>query len=641
MIGAPPPPEADPAAATAVVAAAAVPAPEVTSSSDATEPAKAVPTAADLPAAESASEAAAADAATEQTAVPASEGAEELPATVTDESAPIPRSTSPAPASIPRSTSPAPAPVLAVDTTVASDKPAVAAAPTTPRTRGHSSPTLPEPSSLPVSTDLVVPTAPTSPAGSIDSGEESDRELHDIDFDFWLDIADASVYDLIGSEWASEASRLLAITTGRIEKLDADMQSPLSAGDSDSTQKRRIRRRDRLAARVVSHWQILESKFRNPQITRTRDKVAFFFGVTNLWVTALIAGMFPALIPLWFTLKAVVLLSMRWGIYRAKRWHLFLADFCYLINSLVLVFIHVMPSSRALFHLLYACAHGPLAWAIVTWRNSLVFHSLDKMTSVFIHLSPPLTLAAMRWLDPTHSTAASPYYSGVPGSPLAEPVYLGITEALVGGTAIYAVWQLAYYLLILQRRRDKVYRQGYATSFTWLLGDSKGAISRAMNVFGERYQLVTFMALQYVYSMVTVIPAVLWSRSMILNLLFLVAILSASVWNAASFYIDVFSARYARDLANLEAEFKDRVQNISASAPSSAVPNSADGSESKDGAAKTAAAAASVITPRSLFDAAKAAVTAHLTKDGDDDEDYLGCPPGAWPSLKPRKAKSE
>src|SRR4051794_7827254 len=33
---------------------------------------------------------------------------------------------------------------------------------------------------------------------------------------------------------------------------------------------------------------------------------------------------------------------------------------------------------------------GPLAWAIVTWRNSMVFHSLDKITSMFIHITPTL-----------------------------------------------------------------------------------------------------------------------------------------------------------------------------------------------------------------------------------------------------------
>lgn len=38
-----------------------------------------------------------------------------------------------------------------------------------------------------------------------------------------------------------------------------------------------------------------------------------------------------------------------------------------------------------------------MLWAIPTWRNSFVFHSLDKVTSVFIHLFPALLTYVKRW----------------------------------------------------------------------------------------------------------------------------------------------------------------------------------------------------------------------------------------------------
>ena len=50
------------------------------------------------------------------------------------------------------------------------------------------------------------------------------------------------------------------------------------------------------------------------------------------------------------------------------------------------------PSNSA--HLPIACfvlSHGPIAIAILAWQNSMVFHSLDKMTSFYIHIMPPLT----------------------------------------------------------------------------------------------------------------------------------------------------------------------------------------------------------------------------------------------------------
>lgn len=41
------------------------------------------------------------------------------------------------------------------------------------------------------------------------------------------------------------------------------------------------------------------------------------------------------------------------------------------------------------------CSNGPLLWAIITWRNSLVFHDLDKITSVMIHAFPPIGIKSL------------------------------------------------------------------------------------------------------------------------------------------------------------------------------------------------------------------------------------------------------
>ena len=40
---------------------------------------------------------------------------------------------------------------------------------------------------------------------------------------------------------------------------------------------------------------------------------------------------------------------------------------------------------------------GPLCCAIIVWRNSLVFHSLDKVTSFFLHALPPMSLHLTRY----------------------------------------------------------------------------------------------------------------------------------------------------------------------------------------------------------------------------------------------------
>jgi len=46
------------------------------------------------------------------------------------------------------------------------------------------------------------------------------------------------------------------------------------------------------------------------------------------------------------------------------------------------------PHNSRLFMVMFGIANGPLALATYIFRNSLVFHDVDKMTSVYIHVLP-------------------------------------------------------------------------------------------------------------------------------------------------------------------------------------------------------------------------------------------------------------
>ena len=75
---------------------------------------------------------------------------------------------------------------------------------------------------------------------------------------------------------------------------------------------------------------------------------------------------------------------------------------CYFVNVLDLLWMWAFPGSTILFICSYLLTMGepsphpcrpflnsllgPLASAVITWRNSLVFHSLDKVISLFIHM---------------------------------------------------------------------------------------------------------------------------------------------------------------------------------------------------------------------------------------------------------------
>lgn len=73
-------------------------------------------------------------------------------------------------------------------------------------------------------------------------------------------------------------------------------------------------------------------------------------------------------------------MPLRWYTYQKRGYHYFLADLCYFVNGLVMMSIWMFPQSKRLFISTYCLAFGNNAVAIAMWRNSMVFHSLDKVT---------------------------------------------------------------------------------------------------------------------------------------------------------------------------------------------------------------------------------------------------------------------
>lgn len=97
-----------------------------------------------------------------------------------------------------------------------------------------------------------------------------------------------------------------------------------------------------------------------------------------------------------YTVQAAFHLPLRIYRYKKRMWHYFLFDLCYYVTILNFVYIWILPQSPALFVACYCLSHGSVASAVITWRNSLVFHDSDKNTSLFVHMYPPLVFTVIR-----------------------------------------------------------------------------------------------------------------------------------------------------------------------------------------------------------------------------------------------------
>ncbi|KAM4064789.1 putative membrane protein [Hirsutella rhossiliensis] len=313
---------------------------------------------------------------------------------------------------------------------------------------------------------------------------------------------------------------------------------------------------DRYKKRMRRRVDKLGRQWNDTKAVSIREKISFIFGVINIFISGYLIGGFPQYFHIWYTAQLVYFMPIRFFTYHHQGYHYFLADLCYFANFLLSLSIWVFPNSKRLFMAAYCLSFGNNAVAIIMWRNSLVFHSLDKVTSLFIHIMPCATLhCIVHLLSPDQQQDRFPAIwtikNSTPGSPTA---YANVVSMLAWSTIPYAFWQVAYYLLITVRRRDKI-AAGRPTSFTWLRRSySKTWVGNLVLSLPKRLQESAFMAIQYSYAVLTMLPCPIWFASRYASSAFLFTLFAWSIYNGSTYYIDVFGKRFQKELEAMKAE---------------------------------------------------------------------------------------
>lgn len=287
----------------------------------------------------------------------------------------------------------------------------------------------------------------------------------------------------------------------------------------------------------------------------TREKISFISAVLNIFISGYLLGAIPERFYWWFTVQFLYFMPIRFYTYHRKGYHYFLADLCYFVNALCLISIWVFPQSKRVFISSYCLAYGNNAVAIVMWRNSLVFHSLDKVTSLFIHVMPPVTLHALVHLTPSYILAERfPAIFNIKFSQVTSPDHYSLWDMLIWATLPYGIWQLSYHFLITVRRREKI-AAGRPTSFTWLRKSyAKTWIGKVVLSLPESLQEPAFMLIQYSYAILTIIPCPIWFWYRWASAAFLMFVFSWSVWNGANYYMDVFGKKFQTELEQMKKD---------------------------------------------------------------------------------------
>lgn len=197
---------------------------------------------------------------------------------------------------------------------------------------------------------------------------------------------------------------------------------------------------------VQTHKQNLDCKLESYGFRKWRDKVGFTLGVLNLILSTFILGFDYEKFFLYHIVLTVVLSIIRFFRYRPIKWQYYFCDFCYVANIIIVVFLlcsqHynsqlLSPYKEALFLICYNFASGVLLLAVPVYNHALVFHSLDRQTSLSIHLNNAIIFYCLRWFN--HEKFA---FSDL----IFQDKILFVRNFFLQAFGIYFLWSVLYYI---------------------------------------------------------------------------------------------------------------------------------------------------------------------------------------------------
>lgn len=309
--------------------------------------------------------------------------------------------------------------------------------------------------------------APTTPGGGLHSRTHSYTGMSDQDDDAFPPLDRLTMFDILENlALPQRLERLQHTLSAQTEKVRRRQQRLKSTGVSAKEKmveewRRRIptadEQLDKYKRRMRDNVDRLGKKWSDSKAVTAREKMSFITGVLNVFLSGYFIGACPEYFHYWYTLQLAYFMPIRWYTYHKIGYHYFLADLCYFVNLLMVLTIWFFPNSKRLFISTYCLAFGNNAVAIVMWRNSLVFHSLDKVTSLFIHIMPCATLHCLvHLISPQMQQEKFPAIYNIRFSLPDSPEHYSLGAMMVWATVPYAVWQLSYHFLITVRRREKI-----------------------------------------------------------------------------------------------------------------------------------------------------------------------------------------
>jgi len=317
------------------------------------------------------------------------------------------------------------------------------------------------------------------------------------------------------------------------------------------------------------------SKQQKFKLTRTSeyraDQKWYSAGVLNVIATTFIIARWPQHFWLLHLLKAVILMPIRYLDFCKRGWQFYMLDFCYFETYLCFLFCglallrtgfgfesFLAPYNANFLRVGFFFAFGPLAWSIVIFKNSLAFHNLQKITEVYVHLSPGFLFYCLRWgagLGPSIIMNAWPdMFRVCPASVSREEMDACINvlwceacpasffELTVITPVVYlCFWGIPYYLVVFVLLKDYLQERKLETLYGFMLAGSMKFLMRLPLTLRPLGYIATHLLVTMLFAS---LAFVFW-HCFLAHTLFLLYIISVGIYNGASYVFHDLSFNYA------------------------------------------------------------------------------------------------
>ena len=371
-----------------------------------------------------------------------------------------------------------------------------------------------------------------------DSGMLSDSETNDAeDFAYYQD-----VYRFVGAMKEGFQNRKISVDWETIQRKKTEVTEEFhrkkdEVKEAVISSKERIKEksREKLDAGKQKILKLRKKTYKRLKRMEPeesyRQKVVFTKSVLTLVLKTFAVCSGQWLLPWYYAITCPTLIFWRIITYWQAQFQYFCLDFCYFGNLIISLIMWFDPSNPELCSLLFSISNGILYLGAFSFRNSLVFHSVDKMTSTYIHTVPLLLSFGIRWYPEETSRY---WHASFPTDPILPSWKWNVLVPFL----VFATHTVFYTLLvnvILQPEEHIVTSYRYITA--------KKSIKK---IFGPNPPYYVYVTVNWILCVLISMITLVFYKYFYAHVLGLCLLFWYVTWNGAGYYFDVFKMSMSR-----------------------------------------------------------------------------------------------